>query len=299
MAATLLGRLPQSPGVRDNDGHRTYKLTHKVVAAKTDGPATIMTTPGLPLVGSLWLFGTDIDVWAFCHPDMKVTPVVKDAPDLYWLVEQTFSTRPINRCQDISIENPLLEPQKISGTFVRYTLNPELRLKDKDDEIMQSASFELFRGVEWDASRPTVRISQNVPTLQLPLITSMIDTLNDSLLWGLEARRIKLSEISWERKIFGICGYYYVRTFGFDINFDTFDVTVIEEGTREVIAIDDPDDPYAFKVILDPNDSIGGVFPLQANGRRLVAPYTPVEKTLQFYKESNFLTLGIPTIIGL
>jgi hypothetical protein len=219
---------------RDEEGHRVYKIKHLVVTdVLTDGPAQALTTPGLPVPGDVWIVGTDVDVWAWCRQEATVTPHQgkEGEPGYHWAVEQTFSTKPTKRCYESQFNNPLMEPQKVSGSFVRYTEEGQL---DKDGVPMVNSAFERIRGPqnEWDNSRPQIVIEQNVPLLQLELLVALRDTVNDSLLWGLPSRTIKLSDIKWSRQMFGMCYFYYTRTFTFDVNYDTWDRRVLDEGTK-------------------------------------------------------------------
>lgn len=295
---------------RDDEGHREYVITHLVRAAATDGPKAVMDTPGLPVVGAVWNFDGDLDVWAFCTPSMKITPLIDKEPNQFWEVEQTFRTRPITRCQDETVDNPLLEPQQVSGGFVKYTKEVT---EDKDGNPIKSSSHEIFRGpqVEFDHNRPTVRISQNVSQLRLGTITQMVDTVNDSALWGLAARCVKLSNVSWERKQWGQCETYYTRTFEFDIDFNTFDRTVLDMGkmvlsghwndetgvwTLDNVGGSAPDasNPTHFINAIDQNNNPIELL-LDGAGKPLTDITAPVTINIQYYTESNFLSLGIPT----
>lgn len=60
----------------------------------------------------------------------------------------------------------------------------------------------------------------------------MVDTLNEDTLWGLAARKIKLSNVSWERLMWGTCEFYYKRAFDFDIRFDGWDRDVAPMCTK-------------------------------------------------------------------
>ena len=103
MSASILGGKRNWSAGRDREGHREFKLETQVETTSAfDGPQIVMNTPGLPLVGDPWTFGNDLDFWVFCYPTMKVTPVVKNEPNKLWYVEQTFGTRPLNRCQAIA-----------------------------------------------------------------------------------------------------------------------------------------------------------------------------------------------------
>ena len=334
MAAIIVGAVGGwgwQPGSRDAEGHRDYTLSTLVKTTYLDGPKIVMDTAGLPTIGSVWAIGNDLDAWAFCHPDMKVTPVGRKEQDtnLFWRVDQKFSTRPLKRCEEDTIENPLMEPQKVSGSFVRYlkTVN-----KHKDGTAIKTSSHEPITGpdVEFNDSRPTVHIEQNVAALELALITSMRDTVNDAALWGLEKRCILLAGISWERLLYGTCTFYYRRVFDFEIDFNTFDRETPDYGTMvrkgkwdrtgaanncgTVTPVWVPD------TCVDSSDQVHFIRFLDVHGtpRRVYLdsegdPVVNVDGTgtgtgtgtnngvryidIEYYKEKNFLLLGIPVIL--
>jgi hypothetical protein len=217
MACTTLGPYTWH-GERDDEGHRSYHIAFKVKSTDPlDGPFTVLLTPGLPRTGDLWVFGNDADCWAWCHPQTTIRALSPPGhPTSAWLVERMFSTKPIKRCQDKTVEDPLLEPQKISGNFVKYT--EEARFDRKGYQLLYS-SFEQISGphAEFDANRHTIKVEQNVADLQLPLISGMNNTVNDATLWGVPKRCIKLSDVGWERVLWGTCTYYFKRNFTFEI----------------------------------------------------------------------------------
>ena len=218
--------------VRDDEGHREYKLVHKVeMDSSLDGPALALQTPGIPLPGTLWVVDNDLDLWAYCRNDATVTPVVEGEPNNYFLVEQLFSTKPLKRCGEYQFEDPLLEPMKVSGSFTKFLEEAHI---DRFGNPIVNSAHEQVRGpkVEFDRNRPTVRIEQNVPFLQLDLLSHFMDTVNDDYLWGLPPRCVKLSNVSWERLYYGFCYAYYRRVLDFDINFETFDRELLDEGTK-------------------------------------------------------------------
>lgn len=296
---------------RDEEGHRTYTLTWLVrIPNARDGPSTASRNHYLPKPGSIWLEYTTWDIWAFCLPTMQVKPLVSKERGNYWLVTQTYSTKPGDRCQDQRIDDPLLEPQKVSGSFVRHSREMEF---DKDGERIETSALELIRGpgVEFDDCLASVSIEQNVAVLGLGTITNLMNKVNDNALWGLAARRVKLSGCSWSRKVNGACDYYYTRSFDFDINFDGFDRQVANEGTQCVRGKWDKDvDPYVYVVDADidvnrvrvrgdidaykmPSDT-AGVTPLDFNG----VPTTDEHNIkVEYYQEANFTTLGIPATL--
>lgn len=221
---------------RDDEGHRTYKLCWEVQCSdKFDGPAVVFHTPGMPLPGSLWNFGNDVDLWAWCRPTQSAKQMVKNEPNFWWEVEQTFSTKPPthnkNRCINNEIQDPLQEPFKISGGYTKFKKEAVL---DMNGFAIVNSAFEQIRGPEneWDENHPTVKIEQNVPALQYPLLCSMVDTVNVAPLWGFMPRMIKLSNISWERKFYKTCYLYYSRSLEFEVDYNTWDRNVLDEGTK-------------------------------------------------------------------
>lgn len=322
MAGVLLGPRTFSMS-RDSEGHRTYKLKQRVRVEAGDGPAIALQTAGLPEIGSTWDIGNDLDLWAFCLPDASTTPIVVKEGDTirFFDIEQTFSTKPPEknqqRCQDSQIEDPLLEPQKVSGSF---TKKQEEATTDRFGYSILTSSHEVMRGpqVEFDKLNPTVKIEQNVPVLELELLASMANTVNDSPLWGLPRRCIKLSTVSWERKYYGACSVYYTRILEFDIQYETFDRDVVDEGTKVLNGEWNKDNGHWEVLEIAPGEEADYLNPSHfirfkdRNGEntRVIlngygVPYDPEStgtgadvigiRHIERYSESNFLALGIPT----
>jgi hypothetical protein len=279
-----------------------------------------MNTAGLPTIGSVWNFDSDTDFDAFCTPFLRVTPIRSKKPNKYWIVENQFTTRPMKRCFDTEIEDPLLEPDRIGGSFVKYTKEAT---EDRFGEKLKMSSHEMIRGpqAEFDANRPTVWIEQNVADLDLDTFSDMVDTVNDATLWGVGARKVKLSNVSWERLYKGICDFYYQRRFEFDIDFSTFDRTVVDEGDKVLngkwVGADwtlvdiadgvppDKENPNHFMRAIDRAGNPMHVL-LDGNGEPLdvadsptgtATVSSPVGIDIEYYPESNFLELGIPTLL--
>lgn len=237
MTTTLLPGFREWSASRDSEGHRTYKIKNRIISDSpgVDGPATVLRTPGLYVVGATWGVGTaEQDVWAWCRADANI--IALDNPKTtQWDVEQTFSSKPPDRkksrCQDVPIEDPILEPPKISGTFVTYT---EEATYDRFGSSIQTSSHEIIRGpqVEFDKNRPQVKIQKNYQSLMLGTVAPIIDSVNQYPMWGLSPRMIKLSTASWERIYEGSCSPYYSWTFNFDIRYDTFDRDLLDEGNK-------------------------------------------------------------------
>jgi len=309
MTASVIGSEGRTKwrGGRTQEGHREYWLTQKVKTTDPDdGPDIVIQASGLPAIGSFWNYGNGSDTWAFCWPTRTQKPMVDGEPNQFWLVESYFTTKPFQRCQTTTIEDPLLEPQKVSGSFVKYTKEA---IVDRNGNPLVSSSNEMYRGpqVEIDGNRPTVTIEQNVLVLGLDVFAPMVDTVNDASLWGLPARTIKLSNVSWERKHHGVCNKYYTRIFQFDVNFNTYDRSIIDEGTKVHIGHWSKCSPgtgtgtgpgtwvvdgSSFQRFKDCNgENIRTL--LDGAGNPLLGG-VPVFNNFQFYSESNFLTLNVP-----
>ncbi len=234
MSASVFGKQTVWEVTRDKEGQREFMVHHNVETTSVlDGPSIVLNAAGLPAIGSIWNFDNDLDSWAFCTPEATVKRLGQKQGEtgFWWDVAQKFSTIPVDRCTDFEIEDPILEPDKIGGSFVKYT--KEIT-KDRWGNAVKSSSHEMFRGpqVEFDANRPTVWIEQNVSLLGLAVFTDMVDKVNDRTLWGLEKRKIKLSNATWSRHYYAGCSIYYTRRFEFDIDFTTFDRVIYDEGTK-------------------------------------------------------------------
>lgn len=238
MTTAILGAGPRKMALTvDAEGNREYDVIWLVESDdKYDGPFTVLLTPGLPVVGSFWAFGNDADLWAWCRPDAQVAPHQEkegDSPRV-WAVRQKFSTKSpsVPRCNEQRIEDPLLEPPKISGGFKGYSREAT---HDRFGNALQTSSHEQIRGaqVEFEEAYSTVRIEINVPILNLGLLASLINGVNDRPMWGMPRRTIKLtSGTTWEEKFYGLCYRYYTLKLEFDVNGEGFDRVILDEGTK-------------------------------------------------------------------
>ena len=292
-------------GSRDDTGQRTYDLTLRLKVANKDvGPASVMNLAGLPSIGAVWAFGSDSDAWAFCKPNITLRQFA-GGEEPFWEAKFTFSTKPHEKCQDQSVENPLLEPPYVSGSFVKYT---KAVTKDRNGDEIRTSSHELITGplVEFDHNRAQVSISLNSASLGLATVTGMMDHVNDSAMWGVPTRCVKLSSFSWSKEYYGQCFSYYKKTFGFDIDFENFDRKALDEG-RKVLRGDWNEagnwvkDPTAVKT--NPRDFIrykdvngeNTKALLDGNGEPVTDPANVAEIDIEYYDEANLLSLGIPS----
>jgi hypothetical protein len=313
---------------RDAEGHRDYtvkwllKTNDSEVEGQATGPWEVMQCEDLPKVGQHWLAAhngdpssQELDTNAFCHPDMTVAPVVDKETSDFWIVSQKFSTRPIAvKFGDLDNfeKDPLLEPVKVGGSYVKYT---EVRPKDSEGKAITNSSHEPFHGkeVEKDCNRATVWVECQTDILPLAIGTEFLDTLNRDTLWGLPPASIKLSNLTWERLVH-INGaqelrYIFKTRYEFDIRVkpqtEAGDPTGYYEGdwTQEIldhghtltqVAGTDPvTDPNKYIRHKDGNDENLGVH-LDGKGRKLTDLSQPVYLEFKFYPAtSDFTQLAI------
>ena len=290
--ATALGRIDWGL-TRDDDGNRTYNLRWLVEGSVGDGPLTILGASGLASIGSTWGYGGDSDAWAFCHPESRVSPVLKKEPGKFWFVDQTFTTKPLRRCQSSSIENPLLEPARLGGSFVR---NKREATQDRDGKALKNSSHETYRGAvtEVDDSNHTVRVGLNVLTMNLPLYTQYAHCLNDATLWGMSAETIKYSYFSWVRKLYGTCTYYYSLDMDFEVNYNGWTRSILDEGTRYLAPGGTDTNIVEYIQYKDPRGENSKVL-LDGAGGILTDPDSPEYNDFDLYDTANLLLLGIPS----
>lgn len=241
MATELMGSFRWGGGDIDADGHRTWMVVAQVKGSLADGPAQAVLTPGLPLPGDVYAFGNDIDIWAWCREGpVSIQPQRTDGGNIFWYLTYTYSTRPPDatgpgggtggrddkgarkKCADQRIEDPLSEPPAVSGNSIRYT---EEATEDAEGKPLRYTSFERIRGpaVEFDKHRELIVIEQNVVNLERGLILSMVGKLNDAALWDMPARCWKLADWSWQRKLYGLCSFYFTRRLVYESNAEEVD----------------------------------------------------------------------------
>lgn len=307
MAASL-GGIKRWSGRIDSTGHRIYTLVVRIFTSDiNDGPYTVMNTPGLPQVGDLWHFGNDVDSWVWCTPKCSATPMANEESNTEWELEMEFSNLPMNRCFFDPISDPTDEPPKASGSFVTYTRQA---LYDMNGDALINSAYQFIKEffpqeVEKDEARPTVTIEQNIATLPLMTYVQMIHTLNDDYLWGLPARSIKLSRITWSRKLYGICTYYYTQGLDFDIRIPDpndpyatgaggFDRVVPDRGSKVLYPGGTVGNFPDYKYFYDPTTNDKDIINLNGRGQQALNQSQLYYNTIKLYAESNFLLLGVP-----
>lgn len=319
MTARLVGLKNQS-FQRDSEGHRSYELTwHFRTDSYLDGPETVLQAVNtLFPVGGIYVLDNDLDPWAFCTPELTIAPhsgSTEGEPVADWTVVNTYTTKPMWRCNTATIDNPLLEPYAISGDFVH--VSREMKV-DRNGKELRHVNFEPVLGpeVEDKISHPQVSISFNSPTLPLAAFNLLINRVNDAPLWGFPKRCVRFTDVKWERALYGVCFYYYKIQYTFEMNIETFDKKIPAYGKKTLKKGAVPGLPQNYIAQKDDLGENEGVFldkfgnkatleeiignPFGPPGTTPEIYLTPSNTHIQTYelaKEGNLLLLGIPTTL--
>lgn len=216
---------------RDRDGHRTYRITHKVAVQRdVHGPLAALNCPGLPEPGSIWDFNDTIDDWAYFTQEAEVTQLGLESGNCFFEVTQFATTKPSPDCPTDFRNDPLTFPPRIDIESINY--NKEFTF-DRFGNPLRNSAWEQYRGpnVEFDAHRLRVTIEMNVADLELDLANIMMNCLNDTTMWGFPARNVKFSAFQAKKQFNTDCEIYWTKRFIFDIATD-FDRCLLDEGTK-------------------------------------------------------------------
>lgn len=299
---------------RDEDGHRNYTvnwLVHTDNSAK--GPGYILANWPLAAPGAPYLLSAvERDLWAFCTPELNISahPDVTDGDPIQdWIVTQSFTTKPTWRCNTNPIENPLMEPwdvnisyrheQKEATEYWEESGDPPV-YTEKKPLVMKNGERIKGSVVEIKVSHLSIELTKNYAYIDVPLISSLLNKLNDTELWGVGKREILFADVRGERLAYGNCGFYWRMTFTFDINEDGFDPTIPWWGSRvrKTTAPAWPSNAqndYEVPKNSETYEALG-VYPLNAEGK--AANHMPGgqwKKKYALYAQGNLLLLGIPT----
>jgi len=314
VTARLVGLKNQS-FQRDAEGHRSYELTwHFRTDSYLDGPETVLQMVNFLFpVGGVYALDNDYDPWAFCIPELTIAPasgVTEGEPVADWTVTNTYTTKPMWRCNSTNIDNPLLEPYTISGDFIH--LSREMKV-DRNGKELKHVNWEPMLGpeVEDKISHPSISISYNSASLPLAIFNLLINRVNDAPLWGFPKRCVRFTDAKWERALYGVCFYYFKVQYTFEMNIETFDKQIPAYGKKTLLPGAQHGLPQNYVQQKDVLGDKEGVF-LDEYGRParpeviIQAPgqTTPTVfksnthiQTVELAKEGNLLLLGIPTTI--
>lgn len=301
----------------DKEGIRTYTITFLVVTTDIgDGPEVVANTPELPNVGvtyssfaSDWTGkGTlnDADPWVWCTPELEARPhrQVDNEPTTHWEVTTKFTNAEQTRDNTNTVQNPLLEPNKLSGNF---SLKSIATTKDKDGDLIQTTAFEPIK-VDRDDAHAQIIIERNKGTIDLSTITPLINKVNNATLWGLATRKVKFNEYSWRELRYATNTKYYRERLVFGINPNTWSRDDIPNKSKKTINggwiegvfsafTTDVNDPSKYIRAVDKQGNPTEYFLNKTTGEPSSSSTPTYLDTVHLYGETNFASLGLPATL--
>lgn len=226
MAVYIRGLMDWSVN-RTDDGHREYTADFLVdLESYSLGPAAVLQVPGLPLPGSFWAVGGDIDVYAKWRWGSSVRKYGADTgePTNLYVISMKASTKAERKDNGGNSGgsggggqgNPLDVKPSISGSSVKYQ---EEDPTDDQGRDVKTRVGELVRGpaVEYDKSRFNVSVELKMPFIAGGPTLAILDCLNDAPLWGFPARSIKFSSFGFDRLYYNDAYVYYSVKYEFEV----------------------------------------------------------------------------------
>lgn len=247
----------------DDEGNRSYTVVYAVwTSDPTDGPILVRSALGLTYQSSYAFYG-ESDPGAYFS---RVKSVRKNGESQEgrkeWRATVEYSTKAKKRCDEQQIDDPLLQPEKRSGTFVQAQVP---LIKDIFGNAYTNSALHPYFDVLKDDSRPTLVVSKNFPLSHVGTLLSYKDAVNTDTFYGKPKRTWKVQRCSWEEVFLGSCQPYAACTLEFEHNPDTWDFERVDAGFYERLF------NGTIELILDDinNLPITEPHPLNGQGRKL------------------------------
>lgn len=304
MAATVRGI---SVGTREGDhtweGEDEYTVVYYVrTDSVSDGAVTVLTAPGIPILGEPYMLGNEIAPQAVVihkHAQERESPTE-------WEVEVTYSARQQDD-EPPQEQDPTQLEAEISLTFESRRVVIPGYFNDPAATfswdylslgIVNSAGEPFDPQPEYDIADPLLTISKNLREMSAEWLMNMANTVNATDFFGASPRQLRLLPPTTRRAWDKVIGYYWPTTFQFAYRYETWDLQLLNIGTYY---IDDSGNRQAF------TDAEGHPFRglLAADGNALNASdadkrgryATPGDdqtfQVLRIYREIDFNQLGI------
>lgn len=220
----------------DREFNRTYTSTYQVLTEHTDGPMTVLNSSGVPSRYGVYVWGRDIDVWAYLH-SITATPEGEDVGDgtgsgryRKWNVNATHSSKSDARDGQQNRDNPIFEPAKVRGSFIKNTVQA---YRDRNNKpIVNTAKEPILPPFQKESSLDSLHITFNTPTINLGLRSSYRDSVNSNSMWGLIRRQIKMA--SWTYSVQWVGGFSFIaHEFEFIISKEKHPASCNNGGAKE------------------------------------------------------------------
>jgi len=268
---------------------RKYRVPWVILTnSRSDGGLTV--SGSLPAGGTALSVGNDIDAFAVVTHYGSITLVDETDSEKLWHADVFYGTRsPFDICTaDLNL-NPLAFPPKLWTQTVK---RQKALIEDNAGNAIVNAAGDPFDGLAQDVSETIQYIQKNQAVVDEAQWDDFADSVNSTTFFGLGARMWKAEKPNYTVAFEGNCQAYYVCTYAFESNHDTWDLELIERGLRARPAAGQP--PAIPK---DPDTDQRAVMPvnLAADGTELGDGDPLVTSTHKHAQERNFAQLNIPT----
>jgi len=207
----------------DAEFHRKYTSEYQIYTERTADPLTVRAMEQLPQYGDVYNWYGFVDSWAFCR-DIQVSRKAEisdtNTGDIrtLWTVKVVHDSKPTGGSNDFQgRENPLDDPIVISGGFGVF--KQEVSTDRFENPIVNAAGDPYNPSPEIDEAVDTLSMSYNTATLNLQLRAEMIGKVNANIMWGLEPRRVKLTQWNYQVLRAGPGFEYIKHDFEFQVSF--------------------------------------------------------------------------------
>jgi hypothetical protein len=229
MTVIACHKIPGRDGYTDLKGVRTWTQPWRVQTNDPlDGPQVVANHSELPALYSSYSSGNDSDSYALLVK--RVPREEGDGSRKSWIVTCEFRTDAIQR---ESLSSPLLDPVRYSVNFDQFSTIARQSL-ETGERLINSMGQVFTPPPEVDQSRPVYAVQRNESSINLPFIIDMIDSVNQAAWKGCAPRTVKCKAIQTGdiQQRNGI--EYYTVAYEFHLNPETWDLRVLNQGTRYV-----------------------------------------------------------------
>lgn len=226
----------------DESFHRTYVKTLQVMTERNRPP--IFGFGSSPSVQNLDDFGSPYnwfgftDPWAFSNNyqvkrKSEITDPSSGEIRTLWIITITYDSKPTNNQKKQSPrEDPTTEEPICRGGFQMFKRG--VWRDRKDDPIVNAFGDPYDPPAEIDTALDTVTISVNTKKIDLVQRANAIGKVNSNTMWGLEKRRVKLTQWNWQKLWAGKNFAYVKNNFEFEISFVEHPKTYVAKGPKGV-----------------------------------------------------------------
>jgi hypothetical protein len=310
MAATVRGVAADGrEGTLDKSLQHQYTVRYYVTTDDAnDGPATISSAVGIPLIGEPYQLGNELDTAAFVV-DKRATQ--RESP-YEWEVEVTYSTPAAGEVNPTETDDPAEQPPEISFGFQSRTVvvpgyyqDPEAPSLQRRCQLGILASngvpFDPQPEMEWHD--PVIRVKKNLRTVSAIELMDIANTVNSVDFYGAYPRTFKLSPPTAVRQYHPTFGFYWECQFEFIYRWETWDLELLNRGEfwldespgQEALLPFKDAEGHPFVGLLDEDGMPinSGLADKTKWGRYFDGGDMPTWTVLRIYREIDFNSLGI------